>query len=100
MYDGFHFFLLLHSWLDSVPTVAPPEQSQSPCLDSSEDSRIKMALMVEILAFNFVGCGYIPNMLNCHALCFKKVKSILTKKPGGKCILNEYNRTKSLMDET
>ena len=39
-------------------------------------------------------------MLNCFALCFKLVESILTDKPGGERIMNEYNRTKSLVDET
>ena len=39
-------------------------------------------------------------MLNCFAFCLKLVDSILTKKPGGECIMNEYNRSKSLTDET
>ncbi len=42
----------------------------------------------------------ILNMLYCFALCFKLVKSILTKKPGGERIINEYNWSKSLTDET
>lgn len=33
-------------------------------------------------------------------LCLKLVESILTKKPGGECIINEYNRSKFLTDET
>lgn len=31
---------------------------------------------------------------------FKLVESILTSKPGGERTINEYNRTKSMMDET
>lgn len=31
---------------------------------------------------------------------FKLVESILTKKPGGERIINEYNRAKSLVDES
>lgn len=31
---------------------------------------------------------------------FKLVESILTKKSGGERIINEYNRTKSLLDES
>ena len=38
------------------------------------------------------------NMLNCFA--FKLVESILTKKPGGESIINQYNESKSLTDET
>ncbi len=38
--------------------------------------------------------------MNCFALCFKLVESILTKKPGRERIINEYNLTKSLVDET
>jgi len=39
-------------------------------------------------------------MLNCFALCLKFVESILTKKLGGECIINYYNQSKSLTDET
>ena len=47
-----------------------------------------------------VSLGCILNMLNCFALCVKLVESILTKKPGGERIINEYNRSKSLTDDT
>ncbi|KAK0137148.1 hypothetical protein N1851_026655 [Merluccius polli] len=39
-------------------------------------------------------------MFICCALCFKLVESILINKPCGEPTINEYNRTKSLMDET
>lgn len=39
-------------------------------------------------------------MWNCFTLCLKLVESILTKRPGGERIMNEYNRSKSLTDET
>lgn len=34
------------------------------------------------------------------AMCFKLVKSVLESKPGGDRVVNEYNRTKALTDET
>ncbi len=52
------------------------------------------------LNINNVLLGCILNMLTCFALCLKLVESILTEKPGGKRIINEYIRGKSLTDET
>lgn len=49
---------------------------------------------------SFINCnGYIPNS-ELFFIVFKLVESILTKKSGGERIINEYSRTKSLVDES
>lgn len=44
--------------------------------------------------------GRIHSIQNYFALSLKLVEGILTKKPGGERVINEYNRSKSLTDET
>ncbi|XP_047467437.1 uncharacterized protein LOC125023912 [Mugil cephalus] len=74
---------------ESVPTVASPEQSQPSSLNSldSEDTDI-------------ISDSPSRKRQRLDAEDKQLVESVLTNNPGGERVINEYNRTKSLMDET
>ncbi|CAL9684453.1 unnamed protein product [Knipowitschia caucasica] len=74
---------------DTIPVVTTPESCRSPSLDLSDSQ--------ETIIISDTPAGKRQRLDSESKQC---VESILARKPGGDRIMNEYNRTKSLTDES